>query len=70
MLPSWLKKETVEVELEGKVAIVTGAARGVGRAIALSLAHEEASVVVSDLLEEKAKETAAEAEALGVGAWL
>ena len=35
--------------LEGKVAVVTGAGRGVGRGIALGLAEEGASVVVNDL---------------------
>ena len=35
--------------LEGKVAIVTGAGRGIGRAHALALAGAGASVVVNDL---------------------
>ena len=35
--------------LEGKVAVVTGAGRGVGRGIAMGLAEEGASVVVNDL---------------------
>lgn len=44
--------------LEGKVAIVTGAARGLGRAIAEAYGGEGATVVVSDIDEGGAKDTA------------
>lgn len=49
---------------EGKVAAVTGAARGIGRAIALGLAEEGARVVIFDLLPE-AENTAAAIRMLG-----
>ena len=52
-------------ELAGKVAIVTGAGRGIGRAIALRLAREEAGVACTDLNEAWAKRVAAEIEAAG-----
>ena len=49
--------------LEEKRAIVTGAGAGIGRAIALRMAHEGARVVVADVDEESAKEVASELEA-------
>ena len=39
-------------DLQGKTAIVTGAARGIGKAIALTLADAGADVVVTDVLPE------------------
>jgi len=51
--------------LKDKVALVTGAAQGIGRAIALKLANSGADVVVVDMNLDKAQETAREAERLG-----
>ena len=55
--------------LEGKVAIVTGSARGIGRASAELLAAHGARVVVNDLDEDLARQTAGEieGETLAVG---
>jgi len=52
-------------KLAGKVALITGGAQGIGRAIALLLAGEGAKVVISDINLEKAKETCREIEAQG-----
>ncbi|HQA37852.1 MAG TPA: 3-oxoacyl-[acyl-carrier-protein] reductase [Kiritimatiellia bacterium] len=50
---------------EGKVAVVTGAARGIGQAIAQRLAQEGADVVICDLQAEWLAETAGIVEGLG-----
>jgi len=53
------------LKLAGKVALVTGAAQGIGKAVALLLAQNGADIVVSDINLEKAEETAKEIEAMG-----
>ncbi len=53
------------MRLQGKVAIVTGAGSGNGRGIALRLAEEGARVVVADVNEPGARETAVLIEAAG-----
>jgi len=54
--------------LDGKVALVSGSGRGIGKAIALKLASAGANVVVNDRDEDVARATAAEIEGLGVRA--
>jgi NAD(P)-dependent dehydrogenase (short-subunit alcohol dehydrogenase family) len=51
--------------LEGKVAVITGAAMGIGRASAQVFAREGASVVVADIDEERGRETVSLVEAGG-----
>jgi 3-oxoacyl-[acyl-carrier protein] reductase len=55
-------------KLEGRVAIVTGSGRGIGRAIATKLADEGARVVVNDLEDAPARETLALLEGSGAEA--
>jgi 3-oxoacyl-[acyl-carrier protein] reductase len=55
-------------QLEGRCAIVTGAGRGIGRAIALKLAGAGAAIGVVDVREEDALATVRDVEALGVRA--
>ncbi|MEF9924789.1 MAG: 3-oxoacyl-[acyl-carrier-protein] reductase [Muribaculaceae bacterium] len=55
--------------LEGKVALITGAARGIGKAIALKFAQEGASIAFTDLvIDENGKNTEEEIMAYGVKA--
>ena len=53
------------MRLQGKVAVVTGGAQGIGRAIALGLGREGTKVVVADLQADKARDVVNELLALG-----
>ncbi|MFI6430320.1 SDR family NAD(P)-dependent oxidoreductase [Rhodococcus oryzae] len=52
-------------QLLDKVAVVTGAAQGLGRSIALAMAKEGADLVLCDVQEDRLNEVSAEIEALG-----
>ena len=55
--------------LEGKTALITGAARGIGKAIAIKFAQEGANIAFTDLvIDENAQATEAEIAAFGVKA--
>ena len=53
-------------DFEGKVAFVTGAAVGIGRAIAVGFAENGADVIITDINEEKLNETKELVKAFGV----
>ena len=55
----------MHIRLDGKTAVITGAARGIGRAIAQGMAEAGAQVVIADIDLDTARQTAAE---LGDGA--
>lgn len=57
-----------EGKLAGKVAVITGAAQGIGRGTARRFAEEAASVVVADVQEERGRATVAELTAEGAAA--
>jgi 3-oxoacyl-[acyl-carrier protein] reductase len=52
-----LKEEEEKMRLQGKVAIITGAGKGIGEGIALEFSREGAKVVVNDLSEPDARRT-------------
>ena len=52
-------------KLEGKVAVITGSGRGIGRAIAIKLAEEGARLVINDLDAGPAQETVDAIKAMG-----
>ena len=55
--------------LEGKLALVTGAGGGIGRAIAVAYANAGARVLITDISDAACAETRAEVEATGASAW-
>jgi 3-oxoacyl-[acyl-carrier protein] reductase len=57
--------QNIQQKLDGKVALVSGSGRGIGREIALKLASDGASVVVNDLDAAPANDTVAEIIARG-----
>jgi NAD(P)-dependent dehydrogenase (short-subunit alcohol dehydrogenase family) len=56
----------MKIDLGGKTAIVTGASRGIGKAIAEIFLQNSATVIIADILEEVSKRTAEELSAKGI----
>jgi len=58
------------VNLKGQIAVVTGGATGIGRAISLKLADKGAAVMIADINEDAARQTASEIEEIsGNSSW-
>jgi len=58
----------MKLNIERKVAVITGAGQGIGRATALTFAHEKANVVINDIDIDSANIVAEEAQSVGVQA--
>lgn len=54
------------MDFNGQIAVVTGGARGIGKAIAIALARKGVNLVIADINLEQAKGTSAEVDRLGV----
>lgn len=62
-----IAQQQVELKLKDQVAVVSGAASGIGRAAAITLAKQGANVCLIDLKEQEANKVKSEIEALGKG---
>ena len=56
-------------DLEGQIAIVTGAAQGIGRAIAQELARQKCLIAAADVNLDGARETVASIQSAGARRW-
>src|SRR5690606_26134276 len=62
---TFMTQQGTQVSLTGKVALITGAARGLGAEIATTFSQAGAAVMITDILEDRGRETAAAIQAAG-----
>jgi 3-oxoacyl-[acyl-carrier protein] reductase len=55
----------MRIDLSGRIAVVTGSGKGIGRAIAMTLAEAGATLVINDVAEDMTRESVAAIEAAG-----
>ncbi len=58
----------MNIRFDGKTTVITGAARGLGRGIAMEMARSGSDIIIGDLLDEEGRKTCEEIKALGVNA--
>lgn len=58
----------MNIRFDGRTAVITGAARGIGRTTALVMAQSGADIIIGDILDDEGLKTCKEIEALGVKA--
>ena len=54
------------MKLQGKTALIAGGGGGIGRAVALALAHEGAKTAIADIIKDNAEKVSGEVNAVGV----